>query len=119
MHHAHLVKKRPVFHYFAILDSVDDECADLNPLASRGQALKVSAVSALPGCASHYLVPLGDLIFYRKLSITESQDEDFILLQKRLAILRTTGKMSNKVRCKQFPESSLVVGDRGFEESAH
>ena len=86
LHHAHQVKKGPVFYNFALLDALDDNRAHCNLLAGWGKALKVATVDAPPGYASRDLIPLRDLVLYHDMAVTESRVEHANLLQQCLAV---------------------------------
>src|SRR5918994_2131154 len=74
LHHADLVIAEPALYNFAILNALDADPTDLTPPAGWGKALKVaSTVGGPPPCARGDLVPLGDLIFYSVMLVTESR----------------------------------------------
>jgi len=76
LHHADLVIGEPALYNFAILDALNADRAGRNPLTGWGNALKVaSTMDGLPRCARGDLVPLGDLVFYSVMSLTESRTE--------------------------------------------
>ena len=87
-----------MFLNLAILDSLYEDRADSNLFAGRRKTLKATTMGSTPCCQCNYLVPLGYLVFHCKVSVTESHDEDVIMLKEHFAIYGTSGKMSYKVR---------------------